>query len=166
MPNIKNISILIVIFLLIGCDNTTKIKKIVYTSDIHASLPEGRFHFMTKRYKNFLKRYRLQDNIYFINGDFMDKVYIQDEKVVGGNRKYQIKETKYFLNITKSLTSLNRNKVLLNFGSGHDFGDLLLSEYLTSQKRIGQFKWGDVNLIWFTSTQASFPSKNISNQTL
>ena len=53
MSNIKNIFILIVIFVLIGCDNSNKIKKIVYTSDIHTSLPKGRFHFMTKRYKDF-----------------------------------------------------------------------------------------------------------------
>jgi len=162
MSNSKNILILILIFLFLGCDNPNKIRKIVYTSDIHVSLPEGRFHFMTKRYEEFLKNYMHQDNIYFINGDFMDKAYMKEGKVVGGNREYQTKETKYFLDITKSLTSLNKNKVLLNFGAGHDFGDLLLSEYLTKQKRIGQCRWGDVDLIWFTSKQAAFSSDNIS----
>lgn len=161
MLKFKNIFIFMSIFVLIGCDNPNKIKKIVYTSDIHVSLPEGRYYFMTKRYEDFLKNYMHQDNIYFINGDFMDKVYMKEGKVVGGNREYQTKETKYFLDITKSLTSLNKNKVLLNFGAGHDFGDILLSEHLTKQKRIGQYVWGDVDLIWFTSKQAAFPSDNI-----
>ncbi len=149
-------------FFFIGCDNPNKIKKIVYTSDIHVSLPEGRYSFMTQRYKEFLKYYTHQDNIYFINGDFIDNAYMKDRKVVGGNREYQTKETRYFLDITKRLTSLNKNKVLLNFGAGHDFGDLLLSENLTQQKRIGQYKWGNIDLIWFTTKKAAFPSDNIS----
>ena len=149
-------------FLFVGCDNPNKIKTIIYTSDIHVSLPEGRYSFMTKRYEEFLRSNTHKDNIYFINGDFIDNAYVKDKKVVGGNREYQTKEIRYFLDITKRLTSLNKNEVLLNFGAGHDFGDLLLSENLTQQKRIGQYKWGNIDLIWFTVKKAAFPSDNIS----
>ena len=156
----KYILIVISILLFVGCDNTKKIQKIIYTSDIHVSLPKGRFNYMTQKYINLLNKYKMQNNIYFINGDFIDKAYFKDGKIIGGNRDYQIKETKYFLNLTKELTSFKKNKILLNFGVGHDFGDLLLSEMLTQQKRIGRYKWGNIDLIWFTSQQATFPSNN------
>ena len=153
---------MVLVFFLLGCDNPNKIKKIIYTSDTHVSLPEGRYSVMTQRYEDFLKHYTYQDNIYFINGDFIDNAYKKGGRVVGGNREYRTKEIKYFLDTTKRLTSLNKNKVLLNFGPGHDFGDLSLSENLTQQKSIGQYKWGNIDLIWFTSHKASFPRDNIS----
>ena len=150
-----------------GCSFLNKsVRKLVYTSDVHTSLPEGRFSFMTQRYEDFLEKYSHEKCMLFINGDFVDNAYIQDGKVVGGNETYQAKETKYFMEKTAKLMSEHDNSLLLNFGSGHDFGNLSLSEKLTKQNRFGKYKWGGVDLIWFTVKKAVFSNSDSSQSNI
>lgn len=146
---------------LTGCysyNNT--VKKLLYTSDVHVALPEGRLSFMTQRYEDFLKKYSNENCMLFINGDFIDNAYVRDGKVVGGGYVYQAKETKYFLAKTVKFFSEHKKDLLLNFGSGHDFGNLSLSEKLTKQTRIGRYLWGGIDLIWFTVQKSAFSTNN------
>jgi hypothetical protein len=163
----KKYIIIVTILLLIGCNESQSVEeKIIYTSDIHFSLPDGRYNFMTQRFKELLKLYSSERNIYFINGDFIDNAYINNEQIVAGDLNRQKKETKYFLDSTREIISLKNSKLLLNFGTGHDFGNLTLAEELTNQKSIGHFKWGEVNLVWFTVTKAAFKNDNNSGSTV
>jgi hypothetical protein len=142
---------------LTGCYSyKNTVKKLLYTSDVHVALPEGRLSFMTQRYEDFLKKYSNENCMLFINGDFIDNAYVRDGKVVGGGYVYQEKETKYFLAKTVKFFSEHKKDLLLNFGSGHDFGNLSLSEKLTKQTRIGRYLWGGIDLIWFTVQKSAF----------
>ncbi len=155
---IKSHLSLLVIYSLLGCKE--KMDKLIYTSDTHVSLPEGRYAFMTKRYTDFLNKFSRDNNLFFINGDFIDNAYSHNGKIVGGDIHYQEKETRFFLELTKQIYKNNGNQLLLNFGSGHDFGSLALSEKLTNQPRLGKYKWKNIDLIWFTIQRGSFSNKN------
>ena len=85
--------------------------------------------------------YKLKNNIFFINGDFIDNVYIKNNKVITGDKEYSKKEISLFLSTTKKYLS-NGSKLLLNYGAGHDFSNLEYIESLTKQKHYGIFKWG------------------------
>lgn len=151
LSKILGYAIIIPLLFFTGCEDKKQIKDIIYSSDMHVSLLEGRFAYMTPKYKEFLTKFAKEENIFFFNGDLIDNAYSDTKgKVRAGDRFYYTNELQMFLKLTQELTARYNNKVLLNFGTGHDFGDIELLESLTQTKRIGRYRWGEVDLIWFT----------------
>jgi len=127
-------------------------------SDIHLSLPQGRYANKTKPFQDFLHSWKRQkskeDWILFVNGDYIDCAFWQKGKVVGGDEAYQMSETNLFLQTAQRYF----RQVLVNFGTAHDFGNLETAEEMTGSKRMGKFKWEKVDLVWFTVVPSSFGS--------
>ena len=126
---------------------------ILYTSDIHLSLSQGRWKNLTQKFLDFLEtRPDLKEYILFVNGDYIDCAYLENGIVKGGNQEYQTQETNLFISSTKN----KFKNILYNFGTGHDFGSIEIAEKLTQTKRMGSYQWGNVKIIWFTVFPAAF----------
>lgn len=126
---------------------------ILYTSDIHLSLSQGRWKNLTQKFLDFLENEQdLKEYILYVNGDYIDCAYSENGIIKGGNQEYQTQETNLFIGSTKT----KFKSILYNFGTGHDFGDIEIAERLTQTKRIGSYQWGNVTILWFTVFPAAF----------
>ena len=134
----------------------SRFSSILYMSDTHLSLPQGRYSHITPILKKFLESWRKgkdkEEWLLYVNGDYIDRAFFEKEKIVAGDEDYRFQETKLFLDSTKPYF----RKVLVNFGTGHDFGNIEKAESQTQTKRIGSYKWGGVDIIWFTVFPATF----------
>ena len=157
----KILTLIVLLFSSFGFVKWLRRKKLdgqvlLYTSDIHLSLPQGRWQHCTKNFNNFLKNSSFKKYIFFVNGDYIDCAFSENGRIKGGGKNYQIEETNLFINVTK-----NRfKKIMYNFGAGHDFGNIETAEILTQTKRIGIYQWEKVNIVWFTVFTAAFGETN------
>jgi hypothetical protein len=119
------------------CKQRDVAKILVYTSDIHFSLPYGRWAFINEKYMNFLEQTWANNKIYFFNGDLIDNVPKNKDLRIDN---YREREWDFFLKKTRKI--LKRNTILYNYGSGHDFGSISKVENFFKQKHIGKYQWG------------------------
>jgi len=133
---------------------------IIITSDLHLSLPEGRWPDKTKIFRDFLDSEVTEQKpeIIFIVGDVIDNVIINNKRVMAGFYKYP----KYFERETALYKSIIKQYPQIQFmqslGPGHDFiGKNTLEEaekYIGKAK--GSFKWQGIDFVWFTVKKSVF----------